>query len=202
MALRIKNQWFQSERPKSAQETASAMAFIVWRVAQNMLKQMREAKFDIDVGPQYFAFMREVLVFLIQVVDRMAFERMSGEERVAFTTAMVVRVAEILEESELEWLPAPAADEESRRNRFIDLCNEQSEAYAEFGHGPEGPDFGFVRYLGHRIEIIMPAKDQRWVIDQVMAVEAPEALEMVRRGMEGVLSTEARPKRRASMNGE
>lgn len=202
MALRIKSQWFQSERPKSARETASAMAFIVWRVAQNMLKQMREAKFDIDVGPQYFAFMREVLVFLIQVVDRMAFERMSGEERVAFTTAMVVRVAEILEESEQEWMLAPPAGQESWRNQFIDLCNEQSEAYAEFGHGPEGPDFGFVRYLGSRIELIMPAKDQRWVIDQVMAIEAPEALEMVRRGMEGVLSTEPRPKRRASMNGE
>jgi hypothetical protein len=202
MALRIKNQWFQTGAPKSAQQNASAMAFIVWRVAQNMLKQMREAKFDIDVGPQYFAFMREVLVFLIQVVDRMAFERMSGEERVAFTTAMVVRVAEILEESELEWLAPPAPGEESRRNQFIDLCNEQSDAYAEFGHGPQGPDFGFVRYLGHRIEIIMPNKDQRWVIDQVMAIEAPEALEMVRRGMEGVLSTEPRPKRRASLSGE
>jgi hypothetical protein len=202
MALRIKNQWFQSERPKSAQETASAMAFIVWRVTQNMLKQMREAKFDIDVGPQYFAFMREVLVFLTQVVDRMAFERMSAQERVDFTTAMVIRVAEILEESELEWLAAPAPGEDSRRNQFIDLCNEQADAYAEFGHGPEGPDFGFVRYLGHRIETIMPKKDQRWVIDQVMAIEAPEALEMVRRGLDGVLSTEPRPARRASMSGE
>jgi len=202
MAIRIKSQWFQTDSPKTAQQTASAMAFIVWRVVQNMLKQMREAQFDIDVGPQYFAFMREVLVFLIQVVDRMAFERMSGEERVAFTTAMVVRVAEILEESELEWLLAPATGEQSWRNQFIDLCNEQSDAYAEFGHGPEGPDFGFVRYLGHRIEIIMPAKDQRWVIDQVMAIEAPEALQMVQRGMEGVLSTEPRPKRRSSMSGE
>lgn len=202
MALRIKSQWFNAGRPKSAQENASAMAFIVWRVTQNMLKQMREAKFDIDVGPQYFAFMREVLVFLTQVVDRMAFARMSGEERVAFTTAMVVRVAEILEESELEWLGEPAPGDESRRNQFIDLCNEQADAYAEFGHGPEGPDFGFVRYLGHRIEMIMPKKDQRWVIDQVMAIEAPEALEMVRRGMDGVLSTEPRPKRRSSMSGE
>lgn len=202
MALRIKNQWFNSGRPKTAQETASAMAFIVWRVTQNMLKQMREASFDIDVGPQYFAFMREVLVFLIQVLDRMVFERMTPEERLGFTTAMVVRVAEILEESELEWLGAPAAGEESWRNQFIDLCNEQADAYAEFGHGPGGPDFGFVRYLGSRIEVVMPKKDQRWVIDQVMAIEAPEALEIVRRGMQGVLSTEPGPKRRAAMSGE
>jgi hypothetical protein len=202
MTIRIKNQWFNAEKPKSARETASAVAFIVWRVAQNMLKQMREAKFDIDVGPQYFAFMREVLVFLAHVVDRMAFERMSGEDRLAFTTALVVRVAEILEESELEWLGEPAAGQESWRSQFIDLCNEQADAYAEFGHGPEGPDFSFVRYLGSRLEAVLPEKDRHWVKDQVTSYEVPEALEMVKRGFDGVLSTEPRPKRRASMSGE
>jgi hypothetical protein len=202
MALRIKNQWFDSGRPKTAQETASAMAFIVWRVTQNMVKQMREARFDIDVGPQYFAFMREILGFLLMVVDRMAFERMTPEQRQDFTAALVRREAEILEESELEWLGPPAAGQESRRNQFIDFCNELGEAYAEFGHGPDGPDFGFVRYLGSRIEAVMPAKDQRWVKDQLMAIEVPEALEMVKRGMEGVLSTEVRPRRRAAMSGD
>jgi hypothetical protein len=48
----------------------------------------------------------------------------------------------------------------------------------------------------------MPAKDQRWVKDQLMAIEVPEALEMVKRGMEGVLSTEVRPRRRAAMSGD
>jgi len=202
MALRIKNQWFQSGAPKTPEQTASAMAFIVWRVTQNMVKQMREARFDIDVGPQYFAFMREVLGFLIQAVDRMAFDRMPAAERADFTSAMVRRVAEILEESELEWLGPPAEGQESRRNQFIEFCNELGEAYADFGHGPDGPDFGFVRYLGSRVESVMPPKDRRWVIDQMMAIEVPEALEMVRRGMQGVLSTEPRPTRRTTMSGE
>lgn len=202
MALRIKNQWFDNGRPKSAKETASVVAFIVWRVTQNMVKQMREARFDIDVGPQYFAFMREILGFLLQVVDRMAFERMDAEQRAEFTGALVRRVAEILEESEQEWLGEPAAGQERWRNQFIDQSNELAEAYAEFGHGPEGPDFGFVRYLGSRLESVLPGKDRHWVKDQVMAYEVPEALEMVKRGLDGVLSTEPRPKRRASMSGE
>lgn len=202
MALRIKNQWFDSERPKTAKETASVVAFIVWRVTQNMVKQMREARFDIDVGPQFFAFMREILGFLVQVVDRMAFERMSAEQRAEFTGALVRRVAEILEESELEWMGPPPEDADSWCHQFIDFCNQQGEAYADFGHGPDGPDFGFVRYLGSRIESVMPAKDQHWVKDQLMAVEVPDALEMVRRGMQGALSNEPRPKRRASMSGD
>lgn len=202
MALRIKNQWFNEGRPKTPQENASAVAFITWRVTQNMVKQMRDAKFDIDVGPQYFDFMREVLVFLCQVVDRMAFARMSGEQRAGFTSALVVRVAEILEESEQEWLGEPPTGQERWRNQFIDQYNEATEAYAEFGHGPEGPDFAFVRYLGSRLEAVLPEKDRHWVKDQVMAYEVPEALEMVKRGMDGVLSTEPRPKRRAGISGD
>ena len=108
-ALRIKSQWYQSGTPRTPQQTASAMAFIVWRLTQNMLKQMRDAGFDIDVGPQYFAFMREVLVFLCQVVDRMAYERMEVVDRAAFTSALVHRVAEVLEESEDNLLGTPDA---------------------------------------------------------------------------------------------
>ena len=86
--MRIKSQWFKTDKPKTPQESAGAMAFIVWRVAHNTLAQMRSARFDIDIGPQYFAFMREWLVFLIQVVDRMAHARMPADEREAFTTAL------------------------------------------------------------------------------------------------------------------
>lgn len=201
MAIRIKSQWFQTGTPKTPQQTASAMAFIVWRVTQNMLKQMRTARFDIDVGPQYFAFMHEVLVFLTQVVDRMAFERMEASERAEFTTALVRRLAEILEESEDNLLGVPGADQESRRAQYIGLCNTLSDHYAEFGFGPAGPDFAFVRYLGHRIEALMPKKDQHWVVEQIMAIEVPEALEMIQRGMDGVLSTEPRPERAARRSG-
>jgi hypothetical protein len=65
MAIRLKSQWFKTDTPKTPQQAAGAMAFIVWRVAHNTLAQMRSAQFDIDIGPMYFDFMREWLVFLI-----------------------------------------------------------------------------------------------------------------------------------------
>ncbi|MDO8250376.1 MAG: hypothetical protein Q7T78_11775 [Rhodoferax sp.] len=195
--MRIKSQWFRSGAAKTPQQTASAMAFIAWRVAQNMLKQMRSARFDIEVGPQYFAFTREVLVFLTQVLDRMAFERMGGEGRAQFITALVRRVAEVLQENEDTLLGAPPAGQPSHYDEFIALFNELADHYADFGHGPDGPDFAFVRYLGHRIEAIMPEKDQRWVVDQIMATEVPEAVLTLQRAMQGVLSTEPRPPRAA-----
>lgn len=202
MALRIKSHWFKAGTPKSPQQTASALAFIVWRVAQNMLKQMRTAQFDIDVGPQYFAFMREVLVFLIAVVDRMAFDRMPEGERTEFTTALVRRVAEILEDSENDLLGPPPAGDESHRAQFIELFNVRSDEYAGFGHGPEGPDFGFVRYLGSCVTALMVQKDQTWALDQIMAVEAPEAVTMLQRAMQDVFSTEPRPVRQHGLSGD
>lgn len=195
--IRIKSQWFQSASAKTPRQTASVMAATVWRVAQNTLKQMRTAQFDIEIGPQYFAFTREVLVFLTQVLDRMAYQRMGAAGRAEFITALVRRVAELLQENEDTLLGPPPAGQPSHFDKFIDLFNELADHYADFGYDADGPDFAFVRYLGHRIEALMPEKDRRWVIDQIMATEMPEAVEMLQRAMQGALSTEPRAPRKA-----
>jgi hypothetical protein len=120
---------------------------------------------------------------------------MDAEPRAQFVTALVQRVAQVLQENEDSLLGAPAAGQPSHFDTFIDLFNELAGHYAEFGFGAEGPDFAFVRYLGHRVEALLPEKDRLWVIEQMMAAEAPEAVEMVRRALQGVLSTEPRPAR-------
>jgi hypothetical protein len=202
--LRIKAHWFKADQPKSAEQNASALAFIAWRVALNMLKRMREAHFDIDAGPAYFGFVREVLVFLLAGIDRMAYARLGGEGRVAFTSALVRRVAEILRDNEADLLgPATAAGGADYRDLFIDQFNELSVHYADFGWSEaEGPDFAFMRYLGSRLEAVVPDKDRVWVVDQVIAIEAPEAVAMLQRAMQGVFSTEPRRARRAAISGD
>ncbi|MEO6065100.1 MAG: hypothetical protein ABIP49_04905, partial [Lysobacterales bacterium] len=194
---------------KSAEQNASAMGFIVWRVAQNMLKRMRGAQFDVAVGKPYFAFMREVLVFLISVVDRTAYEKMDAASRSTFITALVKGCANTLADNERDLL-GPRSDGASHQDSFIDLVNELAPHYAEFGadarSDPNGesfaPDFGFVRYLGSRLEPTLPPKDRHWVIDQVMAIEAPEAVDIVRSAILDLLSTETRKSRRTSMSGD
>ena len=202
MAMRLKTHWFKPEQPKSAEQTASAIAFIVWRVARNMLDRMRKAGFDIEVGPPYFAFLREVLAFLVVVADRIAYARQAGEQRAAFTTALVLRTADFLEENEGDLLGPVAAGEPGYRDRFIDLFNELSAHYAEFEYRDDGPDFGFRRYLGSRIEPLLPEKDRRWVLDQVMDIEVPEAVTLVERGMSGVFSTEKRVRRDSALSAD
>lgn len=209
-AMRVKSHWFKPGAQKSPAEQASAMAFIVWRVAQQMLKRMRGADFDIDAGAPYFAFMREVLVFLIALTDRIAAARLEPADRAEFTIAFVRHLARTLQGNADDLLGAPAAGEPPHGDRFIDLVNEVTPHYAEFGADPESkdadagfqPDFAFVRYLGHRLEPTLPEKDRRWVIDQVMAAEAPDAIGIVQRAMRDLYDASPRRARRAPMSGD
>lgn len=193
--MRVKSRWFKSEREKSPQEIAGAMAFILWRIAQNALKNMRHADFDIEAGPQYFNFLAEFLIFLVQVADRIAYETLENEARIAFTTELALRVAENLAENRNALLGLPLG---ACKNEFIAHFNERASVYAEFGYGEDGPDFAFIRYLGHCVLEIVEEKDRAWVVDQIMAIEAPDAVSTVERAMKGLLDDEPRVNRLGS----
>lgn len=183
--MRIKSHWHKSDKPRSMQQTASVMAFIIWRLAQNALKRMRTEQYDIDPGQQYFAFLSELLVFLIQIADRIAYQQLDAAQRSEFTTALAIRIAEILDENQSDLLGRLQAG--SYKGRFIALLNELSADYAEFEYTTAGPDFAFLRYLGSRVMETMVQKDRHWVIDQIMAIEAPEAVADVQKGMRNLL---------------
>lgn len=207
---RLKSHWFNAGHGHSAEQQASAAAFIAWRLARHMLDRMRHADFDIDVGPPYFLFLREVLGFLAVLADRVAHARLPAEEREAFTVAMVRHLARILQDSEDDLLGVPPPDAPSHADSFIDLVNELSAHYGEFGPDPSvladaswfHPGFGFVRYLGFRLELVLPDKDRRWVLDQVMEVEAPDAVAMLQRSLRDLFDPAPRAARRSAVSGD
>ena len=204
--IRIKSQWFKLGKAKSPEQQAGALGFTIWRVARQSLDRMREAGFDIDAGEPYFAFLREMLVFLITVADRLAHQQLDVEARVAFTSALVRHVAGTLQGNVLDLMGPPAADRPDPGDRFIELYNEVADHYAEFG-GETGaaeftPDFAALRYLGSRLEPVLPAKDRRWVIEQVMAAQAPDAVALVQRTMRELHSEAPRRARRGSLRGD
>jgi hypothetical protein len=157
--------------------------------------------------------MREVLVFLLAVTDRSAHARLDAEARNEFTVALVRHLARTLQDNEHDLLGPPAACAPSYADSFVDLVNELVQHYAEFGSDPRPadaaasaagfhPDFAFVRYLGHRLEPTLPAKDRLWVIEQVMAAEAPEAVAIVQRSMRDLFDPAPRRARRVGVSGE
>ena len=199
--MRVKAQWFKQDRIRPPEEMAGAMAFIIWRAGINTVKQMREANFDIDPGPSYFSFMREVLIFMAMVADRIAYEQLDTESRTRFTTEVAHRVALILEENEIRRIGPERAGH--CRQQFVDLYNERASDYATFGFPDNNPDFAFMRYLGACVTALVPPKDQTWAMDQMVAIEAPDAVESIKKGMRGLFAPpDQRPARRHGSNDE
>lgn len=194
--MRIKSHWFRSDRPKTPEEIAGAAAFIAWRVAQNALKTMRAAHYDLPPGKRYFSFVAEFLVFLTLGADRIAYRRGDAAWRVAFTTAMANRVGAILAENESDLLGAQTVGDV--KQRFIGLVNECAAECAGFEWDDTGPDYAFLRFLGHRVAAVMDERDRTWAISQVIEVEAPEGVEMLQKAMAGLLGEAPRRARRAA----
>ena len=198
--MRIKSSWFKEGREHSPQEISDALSFVVSRIANNALQNTRKAKFEIEVGPQYFDFLCEFLIFLVLSADRIAYRQLPEDDRQIFTGNLANRVAETYAENRSRLL------EENQiycKQSFIELLNQRAGEYADFGYDENGPDYAFYRYLAYCIGQIMNAADSGWIIDTMISHEAPEAIKMVEKTLRGLYEQEPKkPRRRAGTNGD
>ena len=198
--MRIKSHWFKNEREKTPQEIAGAAAFVIWRIGDNALKNTRKADFEIATGTQYFSFLTEFLIFLIQVADRVAYRQLSAETRFVFTSTLANHVAETLAENQSRLMGNSISE---HKQCFIDKLNQRAEEYAEFHYDSDGPGFAFTRYLAYCMSEVMGEKDASWVIDQMMSIEAPEAVTMVEKAIRDLFETEpGQPRTRKTVSGD
>lgn len=199
--MRLKTHWFRDATPRDPAQIANALSSIVWRSADVRLKNLRKGHFEIAAGPHYLQVLVELLVFLAIVADRIALRYQPPEWREAFTSALVRRVGDLLQDSFDDLLgPAPGG---GYRKRFIDRFNSRFAEYGEFEYLPHGPEFALQRYFGDLLAQAMPEEaDKRWALDQAMTVEGPECVDVVEKSMRGLLGLEPRPKRPRGEAGE
>jgi hypothetical protein len=195
MAIRIRTGFHTAGKARSMPELASVVAAMAWKLAVDSIKRMRAADYDIDVGRVYFDFVCETMVFLAVAADRIAYRDLGDEERVEFTTALVLRAAEIVEDNR-GMLMAEVPSGQCRQH-FLDLFNRRGDDYAECGFDENGPDFGFRRVFAAGMQEILPEKDRLWAIDQVMDIESPEAIKALTKTLGGLFHPETQKTRRS-----
>ncbi|MGB0126745.1 MAG: hypothetical protein WBP72_03835 [Rhodocyclaceae bacterium] len=171
--MRTKSKWFDKGRARGPEELAGPVAMTLWRLSINTLRSMRRADYDIVTGPPYFDFLREYLVFLANLADRYAFPHFDVDQRGAFMSTLVLNLGQMLAENESELL---GRDLVEAKQAFVDLFNARGADYAHFEFGADGPEYGFLRYCGNQLLDLLPEKDRFWVVDQVISIEAPEAV--------------------------
>jgi hypothetical protein len=147
------------------------VAFIVWRAPTTC--QAHAGAGSTSTPGTYFAFMREVLVFLIAVVDRIAFARMDPAIRAAFTTALVQHCADTLAGNETDLLgPADGVVSDSHRpGQRSDTALWRVRGRPEADPQRLCARLRFLRYLGSRRSRRCRRRPALGV-DQVMASEA------------------------------
>jgi hypothetical protein len=184
---RTKSRWFAKQKERDPASIASVVGMAVWRLGLHSIKRMRSAHFEIEASPQYFAFLREYLIFLVQVADRFALARLTLPERRVFTVNLARQIARLLAENESELL---GGDLDALRSRFLNTFNERADGYAECSFDENsGPGFDFMRYCSHMLLAVMAEQDRAWLIDQIMSIEAPEAVDRLRQVIDNLVKT-------------
>lgn len=190
VAIRIKNKWHRSQRnrptPKSLEDSAGALAFIGWRIALDKAQNLNREGFRFDSDIERVGVISELVAFEIQVADRLAYEFLNDDDRALFINALGQRFADHMQDN-LSELDGPR----NYRDPFIALLNERLDDYAKLTFSNGEPGFDFLRYLGAKVlGVLGDDQTNRWVLDQVVAVEAPEIAEKIGASVFNLLSVD------------
>jgi hypothetical protein len=181
MALRMKTR-FRTRGPRTLEQRASVVASNVWKIAQETCRRMEKEDYPLGSDSQVAAVMTEIMAFLVQAADRLVYGQLSEEERAAFINALGSYLARLFQDN-LTGTPGPG----DYRTPFIAVLNARLADYAEFEFSGRGPSYASLRYLGDKVSEAMAATDNRWVLERVVDVEAPEILKHLKRLLHEVL---------------
>lgn len=185
MALRVKTVWFKKEGERPAEEVATVLASTIWRLADKAIDNLSKADFDIITPERGFKIIGELSCFLVHYVDRLAFERMDDTKRQNLVSAVGVRLAEIMEKNILDYTEGKADPDYDYQDGYIDLLNRRMTDYSEFEFPEDRASFQALRFLSLMVREGMVQSDQSWIQDQLMDIEVPEMMGMVKKNMDG-----------------
>ena len=197
MAVRLKTRWHRSQRsernrrgsnaPKKLEDLASVISINIWKLAKEAFLHMEKEGFRFREDEQAIGFISEFIIFQLHITDRMIYGLVEEEERNKFINATAKLLTQSVVENQEEILgPGDYA------GAFIALMNDRLANYSECSFENSAPGYDFVRYLGQTIAEIMKASDDKWVVEQVIDIEAPSVIEKITRVVTEVLGLRQR----------
>lgn len=188
MRMRITSKWRRDRgQPVSVKENAVALAYIIWQIALTAAKNLHAEDFVYETDDQRFAVIAEYLAFLVHVSDRLAYLDMDDTVRESFINTLAREVARHLQRNQKE-ISGPG----DYRAAFIALLNERVAEYAATAFRDNRPGFECLRCLGARVLAIMGnTQVNRWVIDQVMEIDAPAVVDHLQQAMANLFGSAA-----------
>ena len=184
MAVRLKTRWHRStrsernregsQRTKTLESLCSVAAINIWKLAKEAFTRMEKENFRFREDIQAIDVIAEFCIFMLHITDRMIYGTFSDEERGRLINGIAKEITTTIESNQSDLLGAG-----DYRAEFVDKLNERLANYAECGFDEDGPAYDFLRYLAKNVADIMSLSDDKWVLEQVMDIEAPELVQRI-----------------------
>ncbi|HCU53741.1 MAG TPA: hypothetical protein DIC36_05510 [Gammaproteobacteria bacterium] len=181
MAIRMRTKW-HTRGPKSIEDRAGVVGFNIWKISNEAWKHMEKEGFRVGDDRQVVALIIELLAFLMQISDRLVYGQLSEEERARFMNALGQHLAKTVYSNMLDMF-GPG----DYTGPFIATLNERLADYSEFEFAGHQPSYAMLRYLGDKMAAAMTGTDSKWVVEQVIDIEAPEAVGRIKKLVHEVL---------------
>jgi len=185
----VKTRWRRKGR-RTLAERASVIGANVWKISLEIFRHMEKESFRFGSDRVVTDVLAEFIAFLVQLADRTIYGRLSEADRAALVGEVVRHLATTMENNQRD-LFGPG----DYREPFIDLLNTRFGEYAGFEYRDGEPGYPCLRFFATRVFEAMASSDNKWVVEQMMEIEAPEMVRLVKKLIEQTVEagTEAPP---------
>lgn len=182
--MRVKARWHQTKRDgnqnkaKSLEEIAGALAFSCWRIAGNSVVEIENQGYHTESSNDRLRIVAEYLAFLLQVSDRLLYEKLTPEQRQTFIPAVALNMARTFADNKTD-----IEGTGEHQQPFIDLLNQRGESYAQCSFVDDAPGFDFLRVFGEQVAAVLDKDNPLWVSQFVAEVDSPEVLKTLKQAI-------------------
>ncbi len=168
MRLRIRNT-FKNRENATIEEKASILAYNIWQISLAGAKNLHEEDYLFESDAQRVGVIREYLVFLVHVADRMVFDKLGEADRITFVNELAQYTAKQIQRN-TEEIAGPG----DYRDNYLATINDRFGEYSRGSFEGGKPGYSLLRMFGENVRQIM-GDDQtnKWTIDQIMDVDGP-----------------------------
>jgi len=169
----IKTRWRNKKGPITLEDRAGVIGANLWKIALAIYKHLEKDGFKFGSDRQVTVILSELIAFLIQMTDRLVRDSLTDADRATLINAVAGHLATTMDNNQTDLFGAG-----DYKSPFIATLNARARDYAEFEYTEKGPGYACLRYMGEAVADAMATSDNKWVIEQMMEVEAPEMVRL------------------------
>jgi hypothetical protein len=174
----VKTRW-RKKGARTLAERAGVIGANLWKLSLEIFKHMEKEGFRFGSDRLVTGVLTEFIAFAVQLVDRAVYGRLSDAERATLIGEVVGHLAATMENNQRDLL-GPG----EYRKPFIDALNARFGEYAEFECPGGEASYACLRFFATKVSDAMASGDNKWVVEQMMDIEAPEMVRLVRKLVE------------------